>query len=233
VKPLFEFMDSVKEKMVRKSVIKSPYMYDRSIQHVMTLDLSLKNDPTALSLMHREQDKIIIDFTTAWNPDPKAKVEVDLQNVEEVINAVRKDVSIRQLGADRWNSALLIQKLKGSGVNAEAVKLEFEDFEMFRRLLYAGNIVIPRNEQLFRELKSLELVTKERVDHPDGGHNDMTVTLVMGMKLLLKDKQSGGGSSGLAAEGEYITENLYEAVDPQDGFVPVQHDGLQIDGIPI
>jgi len=561
-KPLFEFSDMVKEKKVVKRITKSPFMYNRSITHVMTLDLSETTDPTALTLMHREGDKVITDFITTWNPDPKTGVKVDLANVEEIIKSIRESVSVKWFVADRWNclsgdtmiplldgshptirelaekkpdggfwvysvrdgrivaakasgakktgvsapvlkitldsgesvlatpehlfmirdgtyrearmlapgdslmplysrsstrgrdgmagyekvyhpngrwefthhisaritgarpgkgttihhrnfkkldnspenliamptkehlryhqshnenikekrvagirrwyadpknrkrksrimrrvmkekwsdpkmaarfldglakgarisaasptvsrsrreaflrnvvakglkhsghknpspefrkkvseqfkalwaspeyrakmalrgkrnhsvvsieeagfmdvydievpgtsnfavgqgvfvhnSALFIQKLKSAGVNAEASKLEFDDFALFKRLLYAGNIVIPRNEQLFKELRNIQLVSKERVDHPEGGHNDMTVTLVMGVKVLVKEKGNPGGVN-LAAEGEYIGENLYEAVDSFTEFVPIQSDGgLQIDGIPL
>jgi hypothetical protein len=564
VRPLFDFKDSESNEYVRKSVIRSPFMYDKSIQHALLLDLSLKKDATALTLMHRSEDKIIVDFSTAWIPDERRNLTVDLQNVEEIIELVRRDVNVGALYCDRWNclsgdtviplldgrkmtmcelaekypnggfwvysvsgdrvvaakasaamktysgapmlrvtldngesamatpehrfmmrdgsyrearelragdslmplytrisersrdgldgyekvyhpsgrwefthqavvrssgskpgkgttihhkdfnklnnsldnllvmttkehlayhrslkerieplrraglerwwanpenkrkkkkqmresmlkrwkdpdsaaafrrgqkkaivvsatsesvrrtrseafrrnvilaskkhsankftadekekiaesmrarwrdpeyrekmrntpgraeyknhtvvsvepcgshdaydievpgpqnfaigqgifvhnSAMLVQKLRGRGVKAETIRLEYDDFEMFKRLLYAGNIQLPKNERLLNELKSLQQVTKERIDHPDGGHNDMAVTIVMGVKMLAKVTSSGGGL-GLLAEGEFVSDNLSGSMDEGADYVPELPMGVQIDGFPL
>ena len=232
VRPLFDFKDSIVGEYVRKSVLRSPFMYDKSISHVMLLDLSLKNDSTALTLMHRNEDKIIVDFSTVWVPDPRQKLVVDLQNVEEVIDAIRKEVTISGLYCDRWQSAMLVQKLRGRGVKADTVKLEYDDFELFKRLLYAGNIQLPKNDRLLNELKSLQQVTSQRVDHGEGGHNDMAVTIVMGVKMLAKTTTSDGGL-GLIAEGEFVGDNLSGTTDEFAEYIPDKPIGLQIDGFPI
>jgi hypothetical protein len=229
VRPLFDFRDFSMDGKIRKAVTNAPFMHDRSIRHILTLDLSLKDDATALTMMHRENDRIVVDFSTAWVPDRKAGVEVDLMNVEEVIDAIRKDVNVKAFGADRWNSALLVQKLRSKGVNADVQRLEFADFEIFKRLLYAGNIVIPKHNRLINELKSLQLVSPQRVDHPDGQHNDMAVTLVMGVKMLLSEKIDGGGS-GLISEGEFVPDNLADGTDPGEFQESVPREGVQVDG---
>ena len=232
VRPLFEFKDDVGDVYVRKSIARAPFMYNKSIQHILLLDLSLKKDSTALTLMHRDQDRIVVDFCTSWNPDPRIGVEVDLQNVEEIIDLIRRDVSVTGLYCDRWNSALLVQKMRGKGIKAETVKLDYEDFELFKRLLYAGNIQLPKNDRLLNELKSLQQVTQQRVDHPDGGHNDMAVTVVMGVRMLAK-ATTGDSGLGLLAEGEFIGDNLTGVNDEFAEFVVDKPDGVQIDGIPL
>lgn len=229
VKPLFDFRDFNMDGKVRKVVTHAPFMHDRGVQHVLTLDLSLKDDATALTLMHREADRIVVDFSTAWIPDRKEGIEVDLMNVEEIIDLIRRDVNVKFFGADRWNSALLVQKLRSKGLNAEVQRLEFSDFEIFKRLLYAGNIVIPKHSRLINELKGLQLVSPQRVDHPDGQHNDMAVTLVMGVKMLLAEKVLGGGS-GLISEGEFVGENLADGSDPAEFQESAPTEGIQIDG---
>lgn len=232
VRPLFDFKDSAVGEYVRKEIIRTPHMYDKSIQHVLLLDLSLKKDSTALTLMHRVEDRIIVDFSTAWVPDERKNLVVDLQNVEEVIEEVKKHVTIQSLYCDRWNSALLVQKLRSRGMKAETVKLEYDDFNLFKKLLYAGNIQLPKNDRLLSELKSLQQVTQQRVDHPDGGHNDMAVTIVMGVKMLAKTNTSDGGL-GLLAEGEFVGDNLTGTMDEFAEYVPEQTLGIQIEGFPI
>ena len=232
-KPLFDFRDITLNNMVRKIVSHAPILYDKSILHTLTLDLSVRHDATAMCLAHREGDKILVDFVTAWVPDSKNKIEVDLANVEEIIDSVRREVTVKLVGCDHWNSALLNQKLHGKGVNSETVKLEFDDFEIFKRLLYAGNIVLPRHQRLLNELKNLQMVSSRKVDHPEGMHNDMAVTVIMAVKLLLRGKAEGG-MVGMSTEGEYIGENLHEAAnDNSIFFKTTPEEGIQIDGIPL
>jgi hypothetical protein len=229
VRPLFDFKDSATEEYVRKEIIRAPFMYDKSINHILVLDLSLKKDSTALTLMHREEDRILIDFCTSWIPDPRQNLVVDLQNVEDTIEAVRNSVSVQALYCDRWNSAMLVQKLRGKGLKAETIKLEYDDFEMFKRLLYAGNIRLPKNDRLLNELKSLQRITKQSIHHPDGGHDDLAVTIVMGVKMLAKTSTADGGL-GLLAEGEFVGDNLTGVAEEFGEYVPQQGPGIQIDG---
>lgn len=232
VRPLFDFKDSVRGEYVRKEIARSPFKHNKAIQHVLLLDLSLKKDSTALTLMHRQDERIIVDFSTVWVPDEKRKLVVDLQNVEEIINKVRESVTISGLYCDRWNSAMLVQKLRSKGVKADTVKLEYDDFELFKRLLYAGNVQLPKNDRLLNELKSLQQVTQQRVDHPEGGHNDMAVTIVMGVKMLAKTTNADGGL-GLLAEGEFVGDNLSGTMDDFEEFVPERGEGIIVDGFPL
>ena len=232
IRPLFDFKDSTSGEYIKKEIIRAPFMYNKSIQHVLLLDLSLKKDSTALTLMHRDEDRIIVDFSTVWIPDPRQNLVVDLQNVEDIIEKIRESVNVQSLYCDRWNSAMLVQKLRGRGMKAETVRLEYDDFTLFKKLLYAGNIQLPKNERLLNELKSLQQVTQQRVDHPDGGHNDMAVTIVMGVKMLAKSTTSDGGL-GLLAEGEFVGDNLSGTIDEFDEYIEEKPMGVQIDGFPI
>ena len=230
VRQLFEFRDKVEGEYVRKVITRSPFMHDRSVKYAMAFDLSETRDYTALSIAHRENDKIIFDAITCWIPDRKKKIKVDLQNVEEVINNIRLDITIDKIRGDPWGSPMLVQKLRGKGVDALKVNLTLDDYELFKRLLYAGQIILPKNEMLIKELKNLQLVDGRKVDHLKGAHNDLSSTVVMCIRALLElDKTEQ--CSGLLAEGEYIGENIYEAVDPYDQGADTPRAGLEIDGI--
>ena len=115
-------------------------------------------------------------------------------------------------------------------MNARKVNLTLEDYELFKRLLYARQIVLPKNEMLIKELKNLQLVDGRKIDHLNGFHNDLSSAVVMCVKSLL-EMDKAEGSSGLLAEGEFVGENLYEAVDAYDPGEAQPLEGLQIDGI--
>ena len=232
IRQLFDFKDFEEGEYVKKAIVRTPFQYDRSIKHVMAFDLSETRDYTALSIAHRENDKIIFDTITCWIPDKKRKIRVNLANVEEIINNIRQDVTIDKICGDHWGSPMLIQKWRGQGVKAGVMKLDLEDYELFKRLLYARQIVLPKNEMLIKELKNLQLVDGRKVDHLKGLHNDLSVTVVMCVKALLhlEDKTE---SSGLLAEGEYVGGNLYEAVDAYDPSIEIPKFGVTVDGIQI
>ena len=230
--PLFEFGDYTNNGMIKKRILKHPYEHDRATHYVLILDLGLKNDPTALTLMHRDQDKIIIDFCTTWIPDKGNNIIVDMINVEEIIAAICESVNVDRFAADQWNSSLYIQKIKARGIKADTVKLSYEDYEVFKRLLYAGNIRLIKNDRLLHEIKNLQLYNGKRVDHPPEGHNDMAVTIVMGLKTLI-EKDKGAMSSNMAAEGEYIGENLSESTDFTSPEESDKMEGITIEGFQI
>jgi hypothetical protein len=235
--PLFLFKDKVENGMVKKELIRYPHFPDRTTQYSLLLDLGLKKDATALTLMHREGDKVIMDFTTAWVPDPEPKnpkdrILVDLANVEEMILAVRDKVTVKDLWCDRWNSALLVQKLRSKGLRADVTKLDYDDYEKFKRLLYAGNIELLPHRRMLEEIKNLQLYGGKKVDHAPDGHNDLAVTVVMGVKILTTVGKAAL-SSNLAAEGEYVGDNMHTAVDVLDLDDGRSGQGLMVDGIPI
>lgn len=233
---LFEFRDKVVDKaggtFITKSISRAPFMHDRSIRYVMSFDLSETRDYTALSIAHREEDKIVFDTITTWIPDKKKGIRVDLNNVEEVVNSIRQDVTIEKIVGDRWNSSILIQKLRNKGVKAKIMTLDLDDYELFKRMLYARQVVLPKNDMLSKELKGLQLFHGRKVDHLNGKHNDMSVTVVMAIKALLAYDEKTQTAS-MMAEGEYVGDNIYEAVNPGDFIPEARTIGIQVDGIDI
>jgi len=232
-RPLFEFRDIIKDGYVRKALTSTPYMPDPTVRYTLVVDLGVKNDPTALTLLHRDQDKVILDCVTTWKPDPDAKVIVDLNNVEEMIIEICRCVTIEGVYGDHWQSSLMMQKLRGRGINANVAKVDFDDYQVFKRLLYGGGIILLNNGPLLKEIKDLQLYSGRKVDHPEGGHNDMASCLVMGVKILTKIGKSAQLSSNLAAEGEYVGENMHEAVAPYEQRPSGMDAGIVIDGIPL
>ncbi len=128
------------------------------------------------------------------------------------------------------NSALIIQKLNSSGVESSTVKIDFDDYQIFRRYLYAGKVILPKNDKLYRELKDLQIFDGSKVDHLVGKHNDMVVACVLAFKMLLGyGGGQGGADNGLLNNGEFVSENL--RTSEVDGtFMPTNKEGINIDG---
>lgn len=232
-KPTFEFKDTIENGLFKKTITKTPFMADRSVMYVLLADLGQIKDSASLTLMHREFDKVIVDFTTAWKPDKKKNIKVDLVNFEDIILQIREYVTIDGFYADQWQSRLLVAKMRQLGVKSDIVTLAFEDYKTFKTLLYSGNIELIRHERLLDEIKNLQLYNGRKVDHAPGAHNDMAVTVVMGTQVLTKLGKNAM-SSNMAAEGEYVGDNMNQAVDsfgPERGAM--EDGGLMVDGIPI
>ena len=238
--PLYEFRDYVHNDndgagdLRAKKILRSPYTLDRNRKHIVVIDLGIKRDPTALSIMHKEENKIVLDLVTRWIPDEKNKIKVDLNNVEEVITSIFKTLNVECLYADHWNSPLLIARLrKTTGKRGEVVKVEQDDYETFKRLLYSGFISLPKNSALAEELKGLQVFSSGKVDHVDGAHDDMAMTVVMGVKMLTKLGKSVEDGANLSVEGEFVGDNLGDTKFTGDFFVESKKDGIQIDGMPM
>ena len=233
ISPIFDFRDETASTpqglFKRKHAIKYPGPDGKRHKHVMCFDLSETNDATALTLAYREQDRIIVDMVTAWVPDKKRKIRVDLRNVENIIDEVRKHVNLTGIGGDHWGSPILIQTLRAKGVNANVVKIDLADYKRFKRLLYAGHIRLPDNERLIKELKNLQLFSGRKVDHPMGKHNDLAVTVVMAVKMLLEEDRER--SVNLLSEGEYVSENIHEVGEIFDTRRGPNEFGIMVDGI--
>ena len=236
--PLFEFRDIIEDGLFRKKMTKTPYMADRSVQYVLMADLGQIKDSASLTLMHRELDKIYVDFTTAWVPDKENGIKVDLVNMEEIILAIREYVSVDGFYADQWQSRLMIAKMRQLGVKSDIITLDFSDYKTFKTLLYSGNIKLIRHARLLDEIKNLQMYNGRKVDHAPNAHNDMAVTVVMGTKVLTTLGKNGN-SSNMASEGEYVGSssagggNLNEmesppGTDDDDGFGGDNH--IMIEG---
>lgn len=230
--PLFTFKDFNEDGYIRKRVLERPYIPNHKIRHYLFLDLGLTDNAACLTMLHRNDDKIVMDFTTVWVPDKKKGIRVDHINVLEIVLEICKSVTVGGLYGDHWNSPMFIQKVQRRGIHGETVKLNYEDYLMFRRMLYSGHIELLQHSRLLDELKNLTDVNRKKVDHPSKGHDDMAVTVVMGTKILIAlGKESG--ATELAAEGEYVGNNINEAYEIPNLDAEGEGFGIQIDGIPL
>jgi hypothetical protein len=67
------------------------------------------------------------------------------------------------------------------------------------------------------------------VDHANGKHNDLAVTVVMAVKMLLEEDREK--SVNLLAEGEYVSENIHERGEIFDTRKGKGEFGIMVDGI--
>lgn len=204
--------------------------------YVLCFDLGQVNDATALCIAHRESDTVVIDSITDWRPVKSRSIKVDLVNVYEIINELNKFFKFKVISCDHWNSAIMLQTFESNGYNVANTRLNMDDYSAFKRYLYSGHIILPPHERLINEIKQLQLVSGNKVDHPDGKHNDLTVTVVMAMKILMLGIKKNFKDSMLNT-GTFVEENNCFTNSDFDGFKinnsKGYNDGFVVNGINI
>jgi hypothetical protein len=210
--PLIEFEDYVEGKYIKKRIKKFDVPTFLRYDHVITIDLGLKNDSAGFSLSHAEhfilpnrsqEVHFIQDAVTAWEPDPKKKLIVSFPNIEEVIKLISTKVVIKGVYFDQWNSAQMVQNLRAAGINTDVYRLDLQDYRNLKEQIYFGKISLLKYQKQITEIKGLEIINGIRVDHPDTGSKDVADTVVGAVKVLLEPMGLMGSD-----DGEIVTENL-------------------------
>ena len=209
--PIVEVEDYYSEGKIRKRITKWNIAVSTE-EFLINIDLGLKNDAAGLSVTHKEDDKLIVDLIVSWDPqikDSKGQVIkeaiVDLNNIEEFIKELKTRIRIGGVYFDRWNSALLVQRLSIMGIHSDVYNLKYSDYKTFIDLLYSDRISLLNDGILISEIKQLQSIKSEKVDHPEGGTKDKIDCIVGAVKVLFTSE-----GERLSAEGEFIYENLHE-----------------------
>lgn len=225
---IFEFKDYIKQevdgKYVCKDIIYTPPKMPTG-HYCISFDLAVKEDNCAICLAHLIEDKIIIDFVTAWVPRPDDNIKVSLANVNKVVQEMSEKVRPAIIGGDTWNSALLCQNLQSKGFNAKTIKITHDDYLLFRRFLLNGNVFIPKDTYLINEIKDLYYERYDKVNHPDGKHDDRFMACLIAFKSLLSLNVK---NTNLMLEGEFIGDNLATSDDFIDSET-LEENGVFID----
>ncbi len=225
---IFEFKDYIKQevdgKYVCKDIIYTPSKMPAG-HYCISFDLAVKEDNCAVCLAHLIEDKIIIDFVTAWVPRPDDNIKVSLANVNKIVQEMSEKVRPSIIGGDTWNSALLCQNLQSKGFNAKTIKITHDDYLLFRRFLLNGNVFIPKDTYLINEIKDLYYERYDKVNHPDGKHDDRFMACLIAFKSLLSLNVK---NTNLMLEGEFVGDNLATSDDFVDSE-SLEENGIFID----
>lgn len=152
-------------------------------------DPGLKRDSFGFAVGHGEPHPdgkglvAVIDLVLEWEPEldpnnPKLKIPVNMQDVEDNIFKVCQARHVRKLSFDHWNSAAAIQRLYTQGIITEEVHfsapIQLAMYETFRHRLDNGLVRLPDPEsskaakKLHAELCRLQLMNGKKIDHPKG-----------------------------------------------------------------
>ncbi len=225
--PFFEYPEKIDEVCVLENkIILSNIEEDNQIRkkfetlnvpltsnpHIITIDLGAVSDAAALSLSHiNKENKIEFDLCDRWIPDRGRKVEVDFINVWQIIEFLSDRVNVIGVYFDRWESRLLTQLLNKRGIPAYLYRLNYQDYKDFKESVYLKRVLLPDLEHIKIEMKELQRLKNEKVDHPDDGAKDQTDTLVGANKIWLTNdnfKSIGGKSSRQTEIGTFVTRNI-------------------------
>jgi len=155
-----------------------------SAPHFIGLDVGLSHDATAVVVVHREKELVVVDAIQGWRGKPRDRV--DLGAVEEWIRGAARRFSQAEVVADPWQAVGMLQRLAASGVRTRDVSFtqQYRDriFSNLLQLVREKRLRCFPHETLKEELLQLSFTEKGgalRVDHRPGGHDDHAAALAM------------------------------------------------------
>jgi len=153
-------------------------------------DGGVETDSYVLALFHGEPTKIEVleegeviekyankpveDLILEWKPNKADRIPVDLMNVAEVIEMICKQVYVKKALFDKFNSAEVVQRLMGMGVEAEdknwSNPFQLQIYQNIKGHIYTGNIELLDHINLEgmnanEELKNIKLLNGNKIDH--------------------------------------------------------------------
>ena len=138
-------------------------------------DPAYKNDRFGLALAYRDDDEDIIRVPLAHSFQPRGKdvSEIDAKRVVDYIVKLIETHNVVKFYVDIWNYPSALQKIRQNGVMVEQNTVQKEEYDTLKEKIYTGEISLPPNDLLVKELKQLELINGQKVDHPKKGSKDI------------------------------------------------------------
>ncbi len=166
----------------------------RGVSYVLTLDVGLKRDRTALVVAHAERSesgpRVVVDRVHRWEGSQLRPVS--LADVEASALELSRAYNRAPLVFDVHQAAHLAQNLRAKGVRTEEFVFSVANVSHLARTLYTllrdHRLAIPDDDDLRRELAAVRLVETSpgmfRVDHDRGAHDDQAIAVGMAAAWL-------------------------------------------------
>lgn len=149
------------------------------------IDLALKRDRAALSLVHclgfREVKTlngvenlpiVKVDLVHAW--EASINKEINFASIRQMIVDLCRKFEVAKVTFDRWQSIEMIQSLRSLGINADFHSVKKTDYDTLMTAIYDGRLRGYWDELLVEEeLLKLRLFSNNRIDHPSSGSKDL------------------------------------------------------------
>lgn len=167
------------------------------LQYVVSFDLSVSSDHTAVSVCHSEVRGglrvIVVDLVRAWVP--RAGRPVDLLDVEAFIGAIAREYGHARVVGDPYQAVAMTQRLREGGLSVRAVNFtagtNSRRAQMLLRLVRDRAMDLPDDEALRSELLSLRLqegstpgVLRLTSESSSGHHDRVTAVMLAAEDLL-------------------------------------------------
>jgi len=149
-------------------------------------DPALKNDSFGLALVHKEGDTVICDLS--YRLTPTKEREISALEVKNLILSITKQFNVQEAVFDTWHFPETLEEIANQGVKVSQSIVRKVHYDNLKELFYTGKIRIPQNEVLINELKNLELIKGNKVDHPKHGSKDLADALANACYLLRSSK---------------------------------------------
>ena len=205
---------------------------NRNKPRYIHIDQSTTTDSTGMSMVHIDEVKEIdgvkktfvnVDFMIRINP-PKPPKEISIGKIRDFVFFMRDemDVNIKKVTYDWFGSQESRQVLAEEGIDAEhfSVDKSDESYLTLVRLLFEERIDMYKYEVFAKEL--FDLIhdrTKRKVDHPPGGHNDVSDSLAGAVMGAIEDdssESSGSDDAGVVAEVNRMNDDPRDMFDMED-----------------
>lgn len=159
---------------------------DGTKQYYIHVDLALKQDNAAVALAHVEDFKafkigstvldpaahVVVDLVRYWKPGKDRPL--DFSDIREFIISLRKlGFNICRVTFDRWNSDQIMLALNEIGIHAEKLSVARDHYNEFALSMGENRLRGPDSALLKKELKTIIINDKGKVDHPGRTGNDL------------------------------------------------------------
>lgn len=146
-----------------------------------------RGDDAALGIAHKTERKVIIDFIKRYKP-PHSPYQIIGLMCEEI-----RRFDLIKITGDNYSAQFVADAFKANGVHYE--KSDLPKSALYLELLpriCSGEIELLDDEFLINQLSSLERRTrssgKDMVDHPQGGHDDLS-NVVAGVSTIASKRR--------------------------------------------
>ena len=189
--------------------------YSDSIKCVAHVDLGHVNDRLAVAVAHADGPRVIFDLIIHWEADKENKIPIDIDDAAAVLIELKRNfLNLVICSWDQWNSISSQQRLNRANIVTIQKGNTFEDYKLWRQKTYEGNIEYPDyptlTDPVFGEIVNLQLLNNEKVDHPKGGHNDISEACTGCVSRLFGTKKNVADAQSLE---DHYQENEKDAMD--------------------
>src|SRR5581483_6486506 len=128
-------------------------------------------DAFTAAIGHRDGERVVVDAVRAWKPP------FNPSGVVEEIAALLKSYRLSGVTGDRYAGEWPREAFRHHGIRYELASLDRSALYLeFLPVVNAGNVELPDDTKLLRELRGLErrrgTAGRDRVDHRPGQHDD-------------------------------------------------------------